>query len=435
MERINCFRKPVIFLIFFTAASLLGSETPGMLLPENYEVRREFRGVIFGSNSEIEKQKTVFADCFLTGGKVRFQVISSSDSYYFVFINEKKENYTSQYPLVSPGSYIIKRNRNSGAIEQIKIFLNNDSDTFLRIAERGEGSLLEFSLFGSVIYRDIVLPADVETLATEPFERIILLSDYIVDWKILSARYNASENRIVMEMAEKIDKALPLLNDSDDGAQDSSGDFVFIESLTKNKDMGFNCSGFAKWISDGIFYPKTKKLMEINKLKKKNIAERKDTLSLIYEDTRDPLFGLDWTRNIAMSVYEIDFPDAGVTPSSVDVNNYPYENYVDDIGYPLSSLKALLYYLASSDPGYIYLGSVNGDFGSGPVLRQHYHVAVFLPYIDEEGNFHALVYERNRKTDINEFVERYKSEFIHIVKIKGTPEFTLPDIAPAQSAR
>ncbi|MDX9801219.1 MAG: hypothetical protein RBT69_07780 [Spirochaetia bacterium] len=416
----------LIQLIFFTGfISARGAES---FLPENYETRREFLNIITGSNSEIQLQQDVIADSYITGRKVKFQVLKRDNYWYFLFLNEKTGRYGTDFPLVSAGTYIIKRNIQSGMLEQIKVFLNNDPGTYVRITEQGKESLLEFVLFDSKIYKDVLLPAALGQFISQPFESVIIMSDYIVDWNMLKAVYNETENNLLRNITVKIDEKLPLLSDSEDGALGSDGRFIFIETLKTNPAQGFNCSGFTKWISDGVYFAKTNRYMDVDKLKKKNFTERRDTLSLLYEDLRDPLFGLDWSRNIAMVLYELDHPDSRVSVSDVDVSTYPYEMYVPDIGYPVSSLKALLYYLAVTDPGYIYLGSINGDFGTDPVLRQHYHIAAFLPYINSEGDFFPVLYERNRKTGIDEFIKKYSGESIHLVKIKAEQNYTLPEV-------
>ncbi len=396
--------------------------------PETYEVRREFSHIMTGSNNELDNQRPVIGDCFLTGKKVKFQVVYDSGSYYFIFINEKATaSSPNDFHMVSAGTYVIKRDARNGMIGQIKIFLNNDADTFVRIVPHNEGSMLEFSLFKSMVYKDILIPISINKLMTEPFETIVKLSDYIVNWDILYSFYNETENKYVMNISQEIDKKLPLLKDSDDGAQDSKGGFVFIKDSQPNPEKGFNCSGFVKWVADGVFSAKTKQLMDIGTLKKKNLLDRRNTLSLLYEDERDPLFGLDWTRNIAMTIYELDNPQKKVRLSDIDVKDYPYEIYSEDIGFSVPNLKALLYYLTVTNPGYIYLGSVNGDFGKDPVLRQHYHVVLFIPYIGPNGNFYPVVYERNIKRPIDEFIKKYLQESIHLVQIKVDKNFSLPD--------
>ncbi|MCL2480466.1 MAG: hypothetical protein FWF38_02005 [Spirochaetaceae bacterium] len=440
MERkLDKSKVPLLQKIFFIAIyafagtiAVTHAYSHNYSFPETYEIRREFTHLMTAPNRETDNQKPMITECFLTGKKVKFQVVYDSGFYYFIFINETGSlSQKNEFPMVSAGTYIIRKDARSGAFNQIKIFLNNDPDTFVRISSYNEGSMLEFSLFKSMVYKEILIPISINKLITEPFETIIKLSDYIINWDMLYAFYNETENKFVMNICQEIDKKLPTLNDSDDGAQEWNGDFVFIGNSKENPGKGFNCSGFAKWVADGIFSAKTNRLMDISVLKKKNIFDRRDTLSLIYEDERDPLFGLDWTRNIAMTIYELDNPEREIRISDVDVRDYPYEKYSEDIGYSIANLKAILYYLTVTNPGYIYLGSVNGDFGKDPILRQHYHVVVFLPYIGPGGNFYPVVYERNIKRPIDDFIKKYPRESIHLVRIKVDKNFSLSVIPPS----
>jgi len=393
-------------------------------IPDNYEVRREYKNIIYGSNSEIENQKIAVSESFLTGKMVRFSVIKKETAYYFIFINEELDSFT----FVSPGTYIIKRNINTGEIEQIKIFLKKSKDTYVRITEKKGKTLFEMSLYGSSIYRDIILPVSIEEIIVSPFEKVVELSEYMVNWSFLDTGFDMEENRKLENIRNKIKENLASLEDSDDGAQDKNGEFIFINNLSPQKETaGFNCSGFVKWICDGLYYASTRKLMDIESLKNKNIDKRATVLNSLVEEERDPFFGLDWTRNIALQISGLSSdPGSTTDPGEIDVRNYPFSEYIYDRGYRVSDLKTILYYLAKKEPGYFYLASVNGDFGSSPVLRQHYHVAALIPSFSCSGEFTPEVFERNVNTGIDDFIARYSGEYIHLVKIKADYAYILP---------
>ncbi len=398
------------------------SNADGDIIPDNYEVRREFKNILFGSDKEIENQNISVSESFLTGKLVRFSVLNKESAFYFLFINGDDESFE----VVSPGTYIIKRDKKSAKIQQIKIFLKKSSDTYIKITEERGRTLLEMMLYNSLIYRDIIIPVSVDELVLSPFERIVELSDYIIDWSFMTASINLEENRKLKKISRMIDERLSTLNDSEDGAQDSNGDFVFIDTLSKQQNKaGFNCSGFVKWICDGLYYASSRRLMDIETLKKKNIDKRATLLNSILENERDPYFGLDWTRNIAIKIAELKERD--VDPGMVDLRDYPFSSYINDRGYQVSDLKSILYYSAKEDPGYFYLASVNGDFGDSPVLRQHFHVAALFPVFSENGEFIPSVFERNRRTDIDEFIEKYRNDFIHLVKIRADNAYILPE--------
>ena len=422
--------KAKIFLFLFTlfSSSLLfsvDSDSADRIIPDNYEVRREFKDIIFGSNSDIEKQKISVTESFLTGKLVRFSVLNKESAYYFLFINGDMESFNA----VSPGTYIIKRNKKNGQIEQVKIFLKEAKDTYVKITSEKGKTLLEMMFYGSIIYRDIIIPVSLDELVLSPFDRIVELSEYMIDWSFLSSSYDKDENRKLKNISSSITERLSSLHDSDDGAQDKNGNFIFIETMSRqNGTSGFNCSGFVKWICDGLYFASEKKLMDVETLKKKNIDKRATLLNSILENERDPYFGLDWTRNIAIKISGLRLGEGEkIDPSSVDIRDYPFRRYIDDRGYPVSDLKSIMYYDAKKEPGYFYLASVNGDFGDDPVLRQHFHVAALFPLFSYNGEFAPAVYERNRSTDIDEFIERYKNNYVHMVKIRADSAYILPD--------
>lgn len=230
-----------------------------------------------------------------------------------------------------------------------------------------------------------------------------------------------------MKMLNAIRKKLPLLDDVDDGAISRDGTFTYIaKNELQKKTKGFNCSGFAKWIADGFYFPLEGRFMDIGRLKMKHIGYRGTKRTDRYEEERDPFFGLDWTRNIAMVLEEARTGATQSNPEAFDVRHVDYSEYIEDVGYQVAQLDTILYNLAIDYPGCFYLGSVNGDFGKNPVLHEHFHVVVLLPYFDGDGKFHAAVVERNRETSVESLTKTYKGTHIHLVRIDSDGEFKLP---------
>jgi hypothetical protein len=218
---------------------------------------------------------------------------------------------------------------------------------------------------------------------------------------------------------------LHALRDADDGALDEDGTFRFIETLSpQGAAGGFNCSGFAKWIVDGVYSSRSGRYLSITEVKQKRPSDRGNRWSARYEDERDPYFGLDWSRNLALAAAGRDSGDS----EAADVRRVPYLSYVEDVGYPVEALGLAVYLLAVREPGYFYLGSVNQPFGSDPVLRQHVHVVVVFPYFDEAGRFHAIVMERNVETSLNSLARRYPGDSVHLVRVPMPDSLSLPPV-------
>lgn len=228
--------------------------------------------------------------------------------------------------------------------------------------------------------------------------------------------FSVSGNEIIFSL----NKYIGYLHDSSIGAIDANGCYL------KNADKGLNCSGFAKWIVDGFYYPlaknETEKYISIQKLRTKHLEERGTPDILIYENSRDPYFGLNWTRNLAVELGK----KRGENPSykSYDVTDSSIATYVMNCGYPIWKIEKVLEEQEKLHTGRIYLGSINGYFGENPKLWQHYHVAIFIPYYDGK-KLKIAVLERNKETSFSYLLKRYPNTFCHLVAISTEGEFEL----------
>ena len=215
---------------------------------------------------------------------------------------------------------------------------------------------------------------------------------------------------------------------------DGSGRMVYIATGAPAARGGFNCSGFAKWVVDGLYAPLAGHPMEIDALKSRN-AGRDNPWSTRFEEEMDPWFGLDWSRGLARTLAQ---EQAGNVPADadIDVRDADHLAYIRDVGYPVPRLQGLLYFLARRDPGKIYIGSVNAPSSAvsegTPTLRQHHHLVVLLPYFDADGAFQVVVMERNLRTSIPSLVRRYGGEYIHLVRIDPRGEFDPPPVPAAR---
>ncbi|MDY7028325.1 MAG: hypothetical protein SVR04_08520, partial [Spirochaetota bacterium] len=54
---------------------------------------------------------------------------------------------------------------------------------------------------------------------------------------------------------------------------------------------------------------------------------------------------------------------------------------------------------------------------------KHLHVAVFFSWLDEKGSLQVRVMERTEETSLDEFIERYRGEFVHLVEVPHTGVF------------
>ena len=386
---------------------------------ENLEARLSYRQLFTATLDELERFRERVVTQRNRGSRVKVSTERANGAVYLLFVNEA----FGEFPLYSAGSWILKKDGKTGALMQVKIFYRTEPGCYLRLFPRGTRTFMDVYLFDSLLYKAVPLGMSLSVLLTEPFQRIVDRTMTTVDWSILLQNPDPSTYAPVLTMIQKIRRELPYLPDAEDGAMDKNGKLVFIADLRAQGNLpGFNCSGFAKWVADGLYKPKTGEYLDIEALKEKHLSRRGSRITNRFEKDRDPFFGLDWTRNIACSL-------AGVTePEQQDVRYLPFWAYREDVGYPIEELEGILYTLAVQEGGNFYLGSINREYGTDPILRQHVHVVVLFPYFTEKGEFRVAVFERNVETGLSILKKHYKGNFIHLVRVKADPRFDPPRI-------
>jgi hypothetical protein len=418
-----------IFLLFFIIPFMYGYGTLGAVeflshIPDNFRVRQEMMELIEAPLYELTSGKNQIVQDPLVGFRVRMRIDSQPERGYTYVIFENEHSPSGNpldigtFPLIGAGNYIVRRTHETGEIDQIKIFLGQGPHVFLRISPLGEKSRASFFAYNDQepLFSGILLPLSALRIISMPTSELLALLSGTIKWEDYLPPKEHFEYQPVEEMVSILRPRLKDLPDAEDGAMDENGRLVQIESLSSTGLPGFNCSGFAKWVADGLYQSLTGGYLPISALKQKHLDLRGSALALEFEDLRDPYFGLDWTRNIASSVNSAYY-GGRFHPEDSDVRDVPFFEYIEDIGYEVSDLWQIMYFLALNEPGNWYLGSINGEFGSSPVLWQHYHVVVLFPYFDESGAFRVVVMERNLETGVDSLIKRYPKEFIHLVKI------------------
>lgn len=418
------FLPAIALLIVPSAVQALDPATAARLPPEHTDIRIEFLDYVTAPLVELYRLREATRQSRISGVDVRVSVEQSADYAYLVIVPA----LNGEYPLDSAGTYILRRRRDNGIISQLKVFLRSDPGFFVRIRpDRDDRSFMSVYLADTAIHRDVPVPMGIETIMQESLERLLTVTAPLVEWSSFFPELDLDAYAPVQVMAERARSTLHTLPDAEDGAMDETGRLVFIESLVlQDQQPGFNCSGFAKWIVDGLHMGLYGSFLPIEPLKAKHPDLRGHRWSEPREDDRDPYFGLDWTRNLATAMLSAEHGGAETHPETADVRSVPYATYIEDVGYPVDQLAQIMYMLAVREPGYFYLASVNREFGSDPRLNQHVHVAVLFPYFDHDGQFRVDVMERNVETSIGSLDERYHNDHIHLVRIRADESYTPP---------
>ncbi len=415
-----------VFLTGLASLSALNTAQLAAAVPENYEVRERLAEVVQAPVSERPPRPAVYPQAGWAH-TVQARTESQEGHRYYLFLN----GIDRSFPIASPGNYIIKRSLSTGEFVQIKVFLRGEAGSFVRLFPLKRRTVMDVYLFGQPLYRHVVLAMPLQYFISAPFSRIVALSAATVDWAALLE--SGPEERGEPELVARIRATLPRLPDRDDGALDARGRFVLIADGSEQQgEVGLNCSGFSKWVVDGMFFPLTGRYLEIAPLKKKHLESRGNRWSARFEEERDPYFGLDWTRNLAVS---LNAAWSGVRggPEDYDVRSVEFLRYYEDVGYPLAQLRLALFLDYRRNPGSFYLGSLNREYGKDPVLYQHFHVAVFFPYFSADGRFRVAVFERNEESSLESLQGRYPDSFVHLVRLPRGSSFVPQQ--PAGAAR
>lgn len=399
---------------------------------ENFEIRQDLKDTVFAPFlTVLNTPKKIFTQKS-SPVPVKFEVRKTAESFYLLFLNEFE--YT--FPVWGRGSYILKRDILTGDFVQLKIFIQNDEGSYLRLFPEGDRTRMDVYLFGVRIYESILIPVEFKRIIISPFSILLNLTSDSIDWKDLFTNVGWDEWHRIETMATQIRTKLPDIEEVDDGAQNRFGDYVYIETEERQHDsVGMNCSGFVKWIADGVYSSYRGKVdsfgpyMDLETLKEEpDSSEMANPWNEKYSD-RDPLFGLDWIRNIAVKLYE---KKTGVKAGfeDFDVKDTPFFHYRENVGYNLDELLAVLYLQAVKHPGSFYLGAINTEFGTAPVLRQYRHVAAFFPWFTKDGNFHVSVMDTGTEKFPVTLERQFPGGFIHLVRIDGVDMLSLPPVEP-----
>ena len=390
---------------------------------------------------------------FSDGRRVQFEVRRAVTDWYLIFRNQRGDGLSESYPLWGRGNWIIKKDLLTGAFIQAKIFLQDDEESFVRLFPTADGrSRLDVHLYGRRIGDDVLIPVPFDQLVLSSFARLVSLTDLSIDWDIIFPDPDNFGYRVVQNFVSLLRPYADRIVEVPDAAVDRGGRNVRIEDsepievgtplsrggVLKAGEAGLNCSGYVKWVADGLYSSWTdspgslrlalKDLREPSSRFNRNpwsdsrSAVGKDAREELESLLRDPRFGLDWNRNLARKIEEARLgrsisADEWNQLDSGELAGIPYRQ---DLGYNLDDLDSVLYQLASRRPGSVYFAAVNSRFVPEPTpedpdplaLHQYWHVSVLAPWFDN-GGFHVAVLD----------VGNVSESLLSNPRLEGSPSF------------
>ncbi len=415
----------------------LGGDKPLSGIAENHEIRKRLWDTLVTAPREtvLAKAASIERNAW---GSWSVSVDRNKGSFYIIVSPEN----AGKAPIYSQGSWIIKRSETDGSFRQAKIFLRSDPGTFARIYPAGSRSRIDVIAYGGVLYREVAIPLPFEEVLRSPFSRIRQLTDDVIEWELFTP--DPALYRDLRSLAGSVRDHLPGLAYADDGAIDEDGRSVFISTLADQPaPAGLNCSGFVKWLVDGMLHPITGSYLSVASLRNRMTGWRGGSFTESFEERLDPFFGLDWSRALAKAAWSSFYPSlSDDSPLSNDVDDTPfalrvsdadpvnggstYEAFTDnfeDAGIDVRGLKASLFILAAREPGRFYLAQFNARDQKPPSLRRYFHIAALFPYFDDDGIFRVSVFESAAETSLDRVLSDRDYEFVKLVRMPASARF------------
>jgi hypothetical protein len=432
---------PLLCLWAFPQAGLWAADFLSAKIGDDSALRRSLKYAWLKNTPGKVLTARSFIHTLPEGSRIEVRAEDRGENFAVVLARELvsvEGRGTGSFPGWAQGSWVFLRDKRAGRLVSVQVFPGRDPSAYVIFQPLAGGkSQMDVVIYDAYLLQDCPLPLPLERIMEVPLEETFRAAGTAFPRRYFDPR--PDQYRDVLTLAARIRETLPSLSFREDGAIDEQGRYVFINTLApQDGEGGVNCSGFAKWTVDGMLKPFTGTLLAPGPLKEP-FGERGSSFTEPYERLKDPFFGLDWTRNLASRANSVilspvfgkveEFEVRRAPFASViarDRRNAPtgvrpYPGFLLNAGFGMEGLRALLYTLAIDEPGKIYLASVNNEINSPdpPRMRQHFHVAVLVPYFDETGVFRAAVFESAEETSLARFTARYPGG--HCVNLSGIP--------------
>jgi hypothetical protein len=433
------------WMLLLLAVSLWAADSPSSKIEDDSSLRRSIKGIWLTEAPGKVLAARSFVHTLPGGSRVEVRAEDRGNEFAVILARELvtvNGRGSGNFPGWAQGSWVFSRDKRGGGLVSIQVFPGRDPYTYVLFRPlTGGKSQMDVVIYDAYLIQSYPLPVTVERIMEIPLEEVFRVAGTAFPRRYFDPY--PDQYRDIRALAARIREKLPALSFRDDGAIDEQGRYVFINTLAPQDGIkGLNCSGFAKWVVDGIVKPFTGTLLPIEPLKQP-FGERGSSFTEPYERLKDPFFGLDWTRNLAsranaavlspvfgkLEEFEVRTAPFGSVivrgRNGAPAGVRPYPGFLLNAGFGVEGLQALLYTLAVDEPDRIYLASVNDTINSpaAPRMRQHFHVAVLVPYFNEYGAFRTAVFESAEETSFARFKNRYPGHYVNLVGIPVEANF------------
>lgn len=444
--------KLLILLSFvWGAVNVLFAQT---LVPDSSDIRKELRETWFEAPLSSVRENRTEVRTAKDGN--RFQIrLEETDTTFSVVVAPRTEmsvdvysesgKTTAMQDVYSssvPGSWILVRNKRSGNPICVRCYFAPDSGVYVQFSPHGKSAYGDFVIFGNYCARQVPTGLPFERFYAMPFTDVVNLTKHTLPWRYTVRREGAYDT--TLSMIRVIRSRLANLVYADDAMYDENGNPVSILTGAPRRmhtedagKMSLSSAGFVKWIADGIVYPMTRGGLKRRPLLEPTVSYDPVGFQGVVSEQYNISFALDWTRNLAAAVFSVATGKTyRYSESGVDMTEDPFAaemtadgvkntvGYVKDSGYPASALASLLYVFAAEYPGECYLAAIREtDRKRIPEVHAFNQCAIFFPYFDDAGKFQCAVFRNDAESTLAEFSRTFRSDFIHLVRMRTTATF------------
>jgi hypothetical protein len=449
-------RKLFIAFAFFPLAVMYSAQAEYNRygIPDSSEIRKNLTETWF--EAPLQMLRTNHPEVRKNNAGEQFQIrLEESDSTFAVFVSPqarlsvdvysaagKKTEVQSVYPGDAQGSWVLVRDKRSGAALRIRYYFAKDSDVYVQFVPVNNTAYADFIVFGAYAVRQVPTGMPFNRFYAASFGDIMAWTKDTLPWQY--AVPPAGMYHSTMQMINVIRGKLADLVYAEDAMYDEKDEPVYISTGTSREipeedadKLSLSSAGFIKWIADGLVNP-----IAGSSLKREPLL----VPTVMYDDIGFPgvlsrkynlSFSLDWTRNIAAAVLSVYTGRTYVySQSGVDVTEEPFcaeltasgikntAGYIKDTGYPAEILKPLMYMLSAENPCECYLAAIREtDRKASPEVKVFNECAILFPYFDSNGMFNCVVFRNGAESTIDDFCQNFSGDFVHLVRIRTSDKF------------
>lgn len=451
MKKLLCLLTTLFALLpLFAAYNRLG-------IPDSSEIRKGLEEQWF--TAPLSEVRTNMPEIRANKNGHKFQIrLEENDSTFNVFVSPRaiikvniysdKGMYTEEqelYPGDVEGSWVLIRDKRTGKPLRIRYYFVKNSEVFIQFTPQGKTALADLVIFGYYAARGVPTGMPFEKFYTASFEDVMTITETKLPWNYVLVdpeQYNG-----IKQMIGVIREKLPAMSLVPDAMYDENADLVHISNGKKFEkaemsgvpegNLLLSSAGFVKWIADGLVEPMSGGYLKREPLIKETVEVKENGRQGVLSQKYDLFFSLNWVRNLASAVVSVY---SGKTylfnQSGVDVTINPFASsitdkgvantvtFVENSGHTVAVLNSLLYVLAATEPGTLYIGAIRGtDRTVSPEIMAFNECVAFFPYFTEDGIFACNVFMNGREMSLENFCYYYADDFVYLTRVKSSERF------------